>query len=167
MRGVNNMSGLFRSGIRTQGMAAVGIFVLMASCLPALAALGGDVNSVQADAAQMKGTVKIQSMQAYTVHEISGPARLVVREYVSADGRVFGVAWHGMFTPNMQQILGTYVQQFSAAVADAHSKYVGRRPLSIHQPGLVVELSGHIHDYYGRVFVPTLVPQGVDSREVK
>lgn len=148
-------------------MIAAGMFVLMLSCLPAVAALGGDLNSVQTDTAHMKGTVKIQQMETYSVHAITDAHHTVVREYVSSEGKVFGVAWQGPFLPEMKQILGSYLQQYSAGVAEQHAKYAGRRPLSIHQPGLVVEMSGHMRAYYGRAFVPGLVPQGVDAGEVR
>jgi len=161
------MKALMRSGTHKHWMIAAGIFVLMAFCLPAVAALGGDLASVQADTAHMKGAVKIQQLEAYSVHEITDAHRTVVREYVSADGKVFGVAWQGPFLPDMKQILGSYLQQFSAGVEEHHVKNVGRRPLSIHQPGLVVETSGHVRAYYGRAFVPGLVPQGVDAGEVR
>ena len=156
-----------RSAIHRHWVIAVGMFVLMLSCLPAVAALGGNLNSVQADTAHMKGAVKIQQMQAYSVHEITDQHRTVVREYVSTDGKVFGVAWQGPFLPDMKRILGSYLQQYSAGVAEQHAKRAGNGPLSIHQPGLVVETGGHMRAYYGRAFVPGLVPQGVDAGEVR
>ncbi len=164
---INTMKVLLKSGNHKLWIIAAGMFVLMACCLPAVAALGGDLNSVQADMAHMKGTVKIQPMETYSVHEITDAHHTVVREYVSADGKVFGVAWHGPFMPEMKQILGSYLQQYSAGVAEQHAKYAGRRPLSIHQAGLVVEIGGHTRAYYGRAFVPGLVPQGVDAGEVR
>src|SRR5271170_675169 len=86
---------------------------------PALAALGGDQTSVATDMAKMKASVKVTSTKAFTVHEIKSTNRIVVREYVSPDGKVFGVAWQGPFMPDLQQILGTYFQQFSVAAQEA------------------------------------------------
>ena len=143
------------------------LLVIFAFCLPAMAALGGDLNSVQDDAAHMKATVKIQQKEAYAVHEIADQNKTVVREYVSPDGRVFGVAWQGLFMPDLHQLLGSYLQQYSAAVEQEHAKGPGRRPLSIHQPGLVVETSGRMRAYYGRAYVPDMVPQGVKAEEVR
>ena len=136
-------------------------------CLPAMAALGGDLNSVQDDATQMKATVKVQHKPAYDIHEITDKSKTVVREFVSPDGRVFGVAWQGPFLPSLSQILGSYLQQYHDAVEQEHAKGPGRHPLMIHQSGLVVETSGHMRAYYGRAYVPDLLPQGVAAEEVR
>jgi len=140
---------------------------------PALAALGGDQTSVATDMAKMKASVKVTSTKAYTVHEIKSTNRIVVREYVSPEGKVFGVAWQGPFMPDLQQILGTYFEQFSVAAQeakraeDARRPSYGRRPLSIQQPGLVVENSGHLRAYTGRAYDPELLPQGVTAEAVR
>jgi hypothetical protein len=94
--------------------------------LPAFAALGGDFTSVQADQATMKASIKTSTSPAYTLHEIKTPMGTIVHEFVSADGKVFAVAWHGPSMPPMQQILGTYFQQFSAGVQAHHAAHVGR-----------------------------------------
>ena len=86
--------------------------LVLALPVPALAALGGDVASVQEDQAQMKGSLKTIEATAYTLHEIKA-AGTVVHEYVSPAGEVFGVSWQGPYIPNMQQILGSYYQAFS------------------------------------------------------
>ncbi|MBZ5572591.1 MAG: DUF2844 domain-containing protein [Acidobacteriia bacterium] len=148
-------------------MAAALVTVGLGS--PAFAALGGDANSVQADQIHMKATaqIRVSPNGAYSVHELQSPHNTVVREFISSDGRVFGVAWRGPFVPNMRQILGTYFQQYSAAAREAKSKYVGRRPLNIQQPGLVVQTGGHMRSYSGRAYVPEMVPQGVSVNEIR
>lgn len=83
------------------------------------------------------------------------------------DGRVFGVAWLGLFVPAMRQILGAYFEQYSAAVKAAKAGQHGRRPLNIQEPGLVVETGGPIRAYSGRVYVPELVPQAVNADLIK
>ena len=143
------------------------VFFLLGVCLPALAALGGDVSSVEADRAKMKAEISVTQSDAYAVHEIKTPTRMVVREYVSSDGRVFGVAWQGPFMPDMKQILGTYFQQYSTAAREAKAGRPGRRPVEIQQPGLVVESSGHMHSYSGRAYDPGLVPSGVTANAIR
>ena len=91
------------------------VLLVLVFSLPALAALGGDVTSVQQDKAQMKGTLKTTQAAAYTVHEITAPGNIVIKEYVSPAGKVFAIIWHGQFIPNMQQLLGSYYKQFSDA----------------------------------------------------
>ena len=143
------------------------LLVVFLSCLPAMAALGGDLNSVHDDAAHMKATVKIQHKQTYAIHQITDKSKTVVREYVSPDGRVFGVAWQGPYLPDLNRILGNYMQQYITAAQEEHSKAPGRHPLMIHQPGLVVETSGRMRAYYGRAYAPDLLPQGVAAEEVR
>jgi|HubBroStandDraft_6_1064221.scaffolds.fasta_scaffold194390_2 hypothetical protein len=136
-------------------------------CVSAFAALGGDLSSVQADQANMKASINTTAGQAYTLHEIKTSAGNIVHEFVSADGRVFAVAWRGPFMPPMQQILGTYFQQYSAGVQAHHAAHVGRSPLNIQQPGLVVQSSGHPRGYFGRAYVPEMLPQGVTPDQIR
>jgi Protein of unknown function (DUF2844) len=141
--------------------------ILFGLCLPAFAALGGDVGSIAADQVQMNATLKITSAVRYTVHEIRSPAGTAVREYVSLEGQVFGVDWQGPFMPNLQQILGKYFQQYSAGVRDAKKKYAGRRPLNLQQPNLVVQTGGHMRAYVGRAYVPEMLPEGITPEEIR
>ena len=145
------------------------VLIMVALTLPAFAALGGDASSVAADAAHMKATVQMKMAPSglYRTHEIQTAHGTVVHEFVSSEGRVFGVAWRGPFVPNMRQILGTYFQQYSAAAKEAKSKYVGRRPMNLQQPGLVVQSTGHMRSYSGRAYVPGMLPQGVSAAEIR
>jgi uncharacterized protein DUF2844 len=135
--------------------------------LPARAALGGNLTSVEQDKIQMKATAEVRQSDAYAVHEIKAPHGTVVREYVSPAGKVFGVVWQGPFMPDLHQLLGSYSPQYSAALREEHAKRPGRHPLNINQPGLVIETSGHMRAYYGRVFVPELLPQAVNAGEIR
>jgi hypothetical protein len=136
------------------------------SALPASAALGGDVTSIDADQAQMKGTVELKQSSAFNVHQIKAPNGTVVREYVSSAGTVFAVAWNGPFLPDLQQLLGTYFDQYSAGVKAEKATYVGRRPLNLQISGLVVQTSGHVRDYHGRAYLPNQVPAGVKAEDL-
>lgn len=134
---------------------------------PAFAALGGDVSSVQADQAHLKAKLKTTVSPAYTLHEIKTPTGNIVREFVAPNGKVFAVAWQGPSMPPMQQILGSYFQQFSDGAQAHHAAHVGRRPLSIQQPGLVVQSSGHPRGFVGRAYVPGMLPAGVTENEIR
>ena len=135
--------------------------------LTASASLGGDVASVHQDQAHMKGTLKTTSAKAFTVHEINASAKTVIKEYVSPDGKVFAITWHSQFVPNMKQLLGTYYQQFSDAAAAQREGHYSHRPLNIEQPGLVVQNGGHMRSYYGRAYVPAMVPQGITKDDIQ
>jgi len=86
------------------------VLVILAFSLPSFAGLGGYADSVEADRVKMKATLKVTQAKAYAVHEIKAPTGTVVREYVSADGRV--LAWHGedpscRFVANLRIVLRT------------------------------------------------------------
>jgi hypothetical protein len=115
----------------------------------------------------MRATAKIAEGVAYTVHEIKAPTGTVVKEYVSPAGRVFGVSWRGPFIPDMQQLLGDYFEQYSAAAKAQREGHVGRQPLNIQEPGLVIQTAGHMRAYSGRAYDPGLLPAGVTPNDVR
>jgi len=140
--------------------------IVFGSSLPALASLGGNVGSVQADTAHMGASVNVSNSDNYQVHQLQSPAGTVVSEYLSSSGIVFAVSWHGPFLPDMQQILGSYFQQYSVALSSQPRQY-GRHPLDIRQPGLVVQTGGRMRAHWGRVYVPSLVPEGVNAEQLQ
>jgi hypothetical protein len=148
------------SRLKTSWMVIV--LLMLALPIPALAALGGDATSVQADQAQMKGALKTMETPAYTTHEITTPGKIVVKEYVSLAGKVFAITWQGEFIPSMQQLLGTYFDQFAQAAKTQREKQLGHRPVSIQQADFVFQNGGHMRSYVGRAYVPAMVPQGVN-----
>ncbi|MGO9138723.1 MAG: DUF2844 domain-containing protein [Syntrophales bacterium] len=142
--------------------------VVLLSPSPASAALGGYETTVQADQARMKGTLRSTPTKAYTVHEIKAQTGTVVREYVSPAGKIFAVVWQGPFLPDLRQVLGSYFEQFSQSAQKLKSEHPQvRRRLLIQEPGLVVQTGGHMRAYFGRAYVPELVPQGVRIEEIQ
>jgi hypothetical protein len=123
--------------------------------VPALAALGGDVTTVEADRASLKGALRMQTAAAYTIHEIQASG-LVVREFVSASGRVFGVSWQGSGIPDLQQMLGSYYAGFAQAASVAHHDH---HHLNIQTPEVMVQSRGHTREFTGRAWAPALLPQ--------
>jgi len=146
-------------------LGAVGVLLLGIS-LPARASLGANVSSVESDRARMNASTKTMQHDAYEVREMEAPGGTVVDEYVSPEGTVFAVTWHGQFPPPMQQILGTYFQQYTAAL-QAQPKMYGHRPLNIQESGLVVQTGGHMRAHFGRAYIPDLLPQGVTVSQIQ
>lgn len=144
---------------------------LLGFSLPGHASLGGDVSSVESDRVQMNASIQMTQHDTYQVHEMQAAGGTVVDEYVSSGGTVFAVTWHGQFPPPMQQILGTYFQQYSAALqaqsSQAQPKMYGHRPLNIQEQGLVVQTAGHMRAYYGRAYIPNLIPQGMTVNQIQ
>ena len=131
---------------------------------PALAALGSDVTSVQADVAHMKGAVQVNELMGYSVHEISTSYGLRVREFTGSDGKVFAVAWDGPVNPDLRQVLGSYHDQFLTAAAAVHGNH---RHLAIAQPGLVVQNNGRMRAFSGRAWVPAMLPQNFSVDQIQ
>ncbi len=151
--------------------AAAMVLVCIACARPAWASLGGDVASIQADQVNLQGTRQTTAMASYTVHEIQSASGTVVREYVSADGKVFAVAFRGPWLPDMRQLLGNYFEPYSAArqaeVAQNPNARRARRPVVVDEPGLNVQISGHPRAFAGRAYVPGSVPAGVRLEDIQ
>jgi hypothetical protein len=139
---------------------------LFSFSLRAFGALGGNAASVAADGAQMKAGDVPKQTSNYTAHQLRGESGTVVREYVSPSGNVFAVAWQGQFFPDIQQLLGTYFDQYSAAVKANKEVRIGRHPLNLQLPGLTVQLNGHMRAYHFRAYVPQQIPAGVKQEEL-
>jgi uncharacterized protein DUF2844 len=138
---------------------------LIASAPRASAALGEPVRSVEGDLVMMQGDLKIIPGEGFTVHQITTKAGITVKEYVSADGVVFGVSWRGAVFPDLSRLLGTYFAQFQrAATAQAPFR---RRHIMVHTAQLVAETGGHMRDLRGRAYLPAMLPAGVGGATVE
>jgi hypothetical protein len=136
--------------------------VMLGRTRPAAASLGGDVSTVQADRVHMQGAIiQVTTTGPYTIHEMRAASGTSVREFVSPAGAVFGVAWQGPFMPDLRQVLGTYFDPYLRAAQAAQAKRQGHGPLLIHDPDFIVEQSGHPRAFFGRAYVPQLMPAGV------
>jgi hypothetical protein len=131
------------------------------------ASLGGDLASVHDDQTKMQGTLRSTSNDSYNVQEIQAPNGVVVREYVSSSGSVFGVAWQGRSHPDLTHVLGGYYDRYVQAVKAQHAKRHGHGPLLIQQPGLVVQMGGHMRSLAGRAYLPLNLPTGVHAEEIR
>jgi hypothetical protein len=140
---------------------------VLATALAAHGALGGDIASVQTDQVHMHGSMRMSTATGYTVQEIQGSNGIVVREYVSQAGKVFGVAWQGPWPPDLRQLLGSYFGQYEQAVKAQRAEHIGRRPLLINEPGLVVGMGGHPRSFFGHAYVPEMLPAGVHAEDIQ
>jgi hypothetical protein len=131
-----------------------------ASALPGWAALGGSVESVVTDQVRFHAKRKMVTMPEYTIHEISRDDGVVIREYVTPAGKVFGVSWSGPTIPDLSQLLGAYHAEFRNTLS-AQPKSFGRRPAAIHNSDLVVETGGHMRAFQGRAYLNSMLPSGV------
>lgn len=127
--------------------------------IPAFCTLGEDVSSIASDQAHMKSSVRVLVTSSYSVHEMRTPAGTTVRQFVSPAGTVFAITWQG-FSPDLQQLLGSYFSEYLAAASSQHSRR--GRGVFIDTGDLVVETGGHMRFVAGRAFLRSKLPQGVD-----
>jgi Protein of unknown function (DUF2844) len=128
----------------------------------AVAGLGGDAASVEADRVSMKGTTRVTPQADFTVHEItSGDLR--IQEYLSSGGKVFAVSWRGPGIPDLKPLLGEYYGQFAQAASAPH---YNRHHLNVETPQVVVQSSGHTRSFFGRAWVPALLPQNFSVDQI-
>jgi hypothetical protein len=159
------ISVLSRKAARSAWLA--GIAFLLALPIAASAELGGDFTSVLADQAHMKATLKTTPAAAFTVHEIQAPSGTVAREYVSPAGKVFAVAWRGPFLPDLHQILGASFTTFTQSVQAQKMQRSGHGPVLVKQDALVVKSLGHARNYFGKAYLPELMPDGVQDKDIR
>jgi hypothetical protein len=151
-----------RPGLAGCTLALLGVLALQA---PALAHLGGDADSVNADRDAMHAQLRSTAMQLYSLHEIDTPAGTVVHEYTTQPGTVFAVTWQGPLPPDLAQLFGNYYKQYQNAAA-AQSRPGMHRQLNIATPDFVVESTGRMRSFRGKAYVPSLVPAGVSVADL-
>ncbi len=143
------------------------MMILYLSAMPAFAALGGDAASIDTDVAQMRASRGVEQTDAYTVHQLKTQSGTMVREYLSPSGKVFAVSWQGQFVPDMQQLLGTYFDKYSAAVKANKEAHIGRHPLDLQLPGLAVQMNGYARNFHFRAYIPQQVPAAAKLGDIQ
>jgi Protein of unknown function (DUF2844) len=148
---------------------ALGAFLLAGQALaPARAGLGESVASVQADRVSVKGQLRARSAAGYSVQEITAANGTLIREYIAPSGAVFAVSWSGPAMPDLQQMLGTEFAQYQAALSAQRDRAErpGHNHVEVRAPSLVVHSGGHMRQYSGIAYVPSLVPPNVSIADL-
>ena len=130
------------------------------------ASLGGELTSVLDDAAQMRGTVQASPLQQYDIEEIVTDNGMRVREFLNRNGIVFAVTWAGPTAPDLQRLLGTQFSVYTTALA-ARPRLGLQRSVRVTTPELVVESEGHLRNFIGRAYLPSMIPADVPATELR
>src|ERR1700693_6135064 len=93
--GTENNSMRIRLGIALRGACCVGALMVALAPRLACAALGEPESSIAGDVQQLEGSIKATERVNYRVHQIQLPSGTVLREFATAGGTVFAVAWSG------------------------------------------------------------------------
>lgn len=161
--------------------AALVLCALAGLAQPTYAALGGTPMPTPADAttttlapiahaassAQGASGGATATAAAYTVRSTTYSSGTQVREYVGADGTVFGIAWNGPRMPDLQALLGSYFPQYASEVKAERAALPGRRPVAVEQANLVVRSGGHMGSFFGQAWLPSALPTGVSGADIK
>ena len=152
-------------------IAAVVASIACFAPLQAFATLGGDEASIEADRVAMNGTAGTPLAGAgYIGKRYTLPSGTVVREFLSASGVVFGVAWEGPLMPDMKRLLGESHFQAMGESMRVRNREGQRGPLLIppkSSSSLVIESGGHMRAFAGRAYLADQLPSGVDANEVR
>jgi len=139
---------------------------LHASALRVQATLGESVASVDSDSKALSGVRLAATVHdGYSIQEITA-ASVVLKEFVSPSGVVFGITWHGLIHPDLTQILGSYASKYKEGLLQIH-RGQDRRRLRVTTDQLVVEQWGHMRNLQGRAYAPDLIPQGLSIDEIR
>ncbi len=175
-----------RAGLR----AALAIGAVSVACSSASAALGGAPMSTPSDATAVSTTAPtVHAASSATATGMASPAAspasgtaastrysvrttqlasgTSVREYIGADGNVFGIAWNGPRVPDLPTLLGTYFPQYASGVQALRAARHGRGPVSLKQSDLVVHSGGHMGSFFGQAWLPSALPAGITGADIQ
>jgi hypothetical protein len=141
------------------------LVMLVLGTAPAWAVLGEYESSVSLDQQYLRSEDRVQAFQAYKVHQLTTANGTIIREYISPQGLVFGVAWQAPFMPNLQQLLGSYATEVQQAVQSRARWRSG--PLIVRTDKLVFVSGGHMRFFRGRAYVPSLLPNNISAEVVQ
>ena len=131
------------------------------------ATLGESADSVASDRNALSAVKRAAtSRNGYTVHEFALDGTLV-REYVSPSGIVFGIAWNGLTHPNLTPLLGSYAEEYDAALRQTPRAPGLTRQQVVKTDRVVVEKWGNMRNLQGRAYDPALIPPGVSIDEIE
>jgi hypothetical protein len=154
--------------IFNMGLAVAAVVSLLLLPTPAAASLGGDASTVDRDRVQIRGSLlRIMRADTHVMHEMLTPSGVVVREYLSPTGMVFAVSWQGAWTPDLQQVLGTYYGRYMQRAQEIQRARRSRGPVSVQDDDFVIQVSGHQRSFSGVAYLPGRMPAGFNFQSVR
>ena len=140
----------------------------------ALAALGEPAASVAQDgaiatapraqsfAARMQQQALAAQSSPFSVTTVQA-GKVAIAEYVNAaTGSVFAVRWEGPTMPDMRQILNATNFDALRAAVQANPVHGLGAAFEMNLPDLVVQAFGHMGDFTGFAYQPSMLPAGFD-----
>jgi len=132
---------------------------------PCFAELGSD--KTEPIKANLRFThLQLRNMEGvYSVQEITLESGTVVKEYLNASGKVFGVSWQGSFKPDLRLFLGDH------ALTRLHFENTGKgldhHHANVKSSDLVIISKGMGRSFTGKAFAPQLAPENVGIDQIQ
>jgi hypothetical protein len=120
--------------------------------------------SLLQSAAPFKQAASASASASYSVREAIDSDGVTIREYVSRDNVVFAVSWQGPVRPDMSALLGSYFPDFANA---NQGRLRGTGALVQHDGDFHIESAGHAGNFFGKAYLPRLVPAHVQINELQ
>jgi hypothetical protein len=135
--------------------------LLLACPIFAQAELGGNLASITQEE-KIFGSSLTSSPQAnYIIYTQSISPDLVIKQYMSNSGNIFGVSWRGSTLPNYEVLLGNYYSNYLSA----HQR--NPRSVFLRDANLVLESGGMMGGYIGRAYLPKQLPVGMTPTSIQ
>lgn len=150
--------------MRTFHHWTIGILMLAAPVL-SKAKLGGPANLKAKIISSVHTSQKTGDAEKYSTYEYEENGN-AVKEYSSSEGVVFAVSWQGISKPDLSALFGSYYKEYNEAFLKAPKQY-GVKTLSMKTQQMVIRRGGRMRDQRGFVYVPSLVPHGVDVESLQ
>lgn len=143
------------------------VICILIFCLPvfANATLGESVNSQAKNLSAVNASQKVGSAEKYSTYEYEQNGN-TVKEFSTPAGVVFAVSWKGISKPDLNALFGSYLTEYNDAFKEVPKQY-GVKSLSLKTTKMVIRRGGRMRDQQGFVYVPSLVPEGVNVEELQ
>ncbi|PRX32047.1 uncharacterized protein DUF2844 [Paraburkholderia sp. BL18I3N2] len=135
--------------------------------LASYAALGGAPGTGAASQSVLRSAVSLNASAAatpYTTRTTSGADGVTIHEYVLPSNVVFAVTWQGPVRPDMSTLLGSYFPNFTNAAAQ---RARGAGPMIEHNGDFHIESAGRAGRFFGKAYLPRLVPVNVRVEQLQ
>ncbi len=149
--------------------------VLMAVCIEASAVLGQMATNPKSGASSPNPRSAISKVQAVTqpaaaagfsAQEVQFENGTTVTEFLSPNGTVFAIRWAGPVLPDLSYFLGKSFNAFKQETDRVRKAGSHGSPVNMKLDSLVVNSSGRMKSFVGHAYVPSLVPPGVNIKEI-
>ncbi|REG61349.1 uncharacterized protein DUF2844 [Paraburkholderia sp. BL6669N2] len=150
-------------------MNVVKLALVVAGMLPlaSYAALGGPPGVGTASQSVLRSAAALNTTTAatpYTMRASYGADGVTIHEYVLPSNVVFAVTWQGPVRPDMNALLGSYFPNFTSAAAE---RARGAGPMIEHNGDFHIESAGRAGRFFGKAYLPRLVPVGVRVEQLQ